>query len=465
MKKLILVSYILFFAMISQAQDLAGKWNGTLEFGGKKVVFVFDIVLQEGVYSTTMAIPSKRIENLKPSKTQVSEGKLLIDGSNLGIKYEGKFDVKTQEIVGNMSEGPSSFPLVLRRGLVQAEFTKKRPQEPVKPYPYHEEQVVFENKEAGISLAGTLTLPSKEGKYPVVILISGSGPQDRDETFKEHKPFWVLADYLTRQGIAVLRYDDRGTAASTGNFAKATTEDFAKDVMSAIHFLKTRKDIDKKKIGLIGHSEGGIIAPFVANRSKDVAFIVNLAGTGIIGSDLITMQVMAMKGFPVPDEAEFERNVRKSIEIASQDKEINTIKQELVVHYNKTLKPILLPLVGAEEKVDEMIIQFSEARTRPWMRYFYQYNPANEYEKIKCPVLSLNGSLDTQVVAKVNQNGIKKALAKSGNKDYLVKEMQGMNHLFQECKLGTMDEYDDIEQTMSPIALKEISDWILARVK
>jgi len=353
----------------------------------------------------------------------------------------------------------------LNKGEIKLKNTLNRPQEPVKPYPYYEEEVVFINKKDSISLSGTLTLPSKNGKFPVVILISGSGPQDRNETFMTHKPFLVIADHLTRKGIAVLRYDDRGFGKSTGDHDSATTKDFATDVLSAINYLKSRTDIDSKKIGLVGHSEGGIIAPLAANQTEDISFIVLLASTGIPGSELILQQAKAFRPFSVPDEDAFEKFVRKTIEIASSDKAIVSIKSELTEHYNSYLPPILLPLGVNNDQISEAIAQEIEASIKPWKRYFYSYNPADEIEKLCIPVLSLNGNKDTQVTAKINQNGIRNALIKGKNKNYKVLELENLNHLFQECKTGDIKEYHKIEQTISPIALKEISNWLLKQVR
>lgn len=335
----------------------------------------------------------------------------------------------------------------------------------MKPYPYYEEEVVFNNKEAKVSLAGTLTLPNKNGKFPVVILISGSGPQDRDESFMGHKPFLVLSDHLTKQGIGVLRFDDRGHGKSTGDFGNATTEDFSKDVLSAITYLKTRKDIDAKKIGLIGHSEGGIIASLVANNSKDVAFMVLLASTGISGTELSVMQSKTLRQFPVKDELAYEKNTRKAITIVTSNKSNTEIKRELTTHYNNFIRPILTSLNVPEEKINLFIKSQLKTSLKPWSRYFLQYNPADEIEKLKIPVLSLNGSKDTQVNAKINQEGIRKALIKGGNKAYKIVELENLNHFFQECETGKMNEYRKIEQTISPKVLELVSSWVLNVVK
>lgn len=462
MKKIYITLAIVLYSVLSFSQDITGTWNGTAKLGeDKEISFIFNIKNIQNEYVTELSIPAQRVSGLKPQKTTFENGNLVIDGANLGIKYEGKFNIRSRQFEGQFSEGANTLHLNLIKGELNLESKNNRPQEPVRPYPYHEEEVVFENKEANVSLAGTLTLPVTNKKSPVVILITGSGPQDRDETFANHKPFWIIADHLTRQGIAVLRFDDRGVGKSTGNFSSSTTKDFSTDVVSAVKYLKSRIDIDPNNIGLIGHSEGGIIAPLAANQSKDVSFMILLAATGIPGSEISLMQSISMRPFPVPDEAAYEQAIRKAIKIAASDNDLPLIKKELIMHYNKTITPILIPLVGNDAKVHEIIGGLIETRTTPWVRYFYNYNPATEIERSQIPVLSLNGSKDTQVNAKINQNGIRQALIKGGNQDYKIIELENLNHFFQECETGKMDEYQKIEQTFSPIALKEISSWIL----
>lgn len=465
MKKIYITFVLLLCSVLTFSQDITGIWNGTVKLGkDKEIRFIFNIKKSDNNYVTELSIPAQRVAGLKPQSTTYNNGTLLIDGSNLGIKYEGKFNTKLQQFEGNFSEGANTLPLQLKKGKLSVATKNNRPQEPVKPYPYNEEEVVFKNKKAQVSLAGTLTLPRNTKKAPAVILISGSGPQDRDETFANHKPFWILADYLTRQGIAVLRFDDRGVGKSTGNFSEATTADFATDVVSAVSYLKSRSDIDTDHIGLVGHSEGGIIAPLAANQTEDVSFIVLLASTGIPGSEISLMQFISMRPFPVPSEASYEQAIREAIQIAASDKELATIKKELTAHYNKTIAPILKPMVGNDAKVNEIVEGLIKARTTPWVRYFYNYNPATEIEKLQIPVLSLNGTNDTQVNAEINQKGIKEALIKGKNTDYKIVKLEGLNHFFQESTTGKMDEYSKIEQTFSPIALKEISSWVLEHI-
>ena len=463
--KQIITILMLLFSTASFSQEISGQWSGTIE--SKKsdpVVFNFAIEKKGATYTTTIDIPALRVTTLKPKETTFSNNALIVDGLNVGFTYQGTFNQNLQQIEGTFTEGINALPLVLKKVEIKTENSFRRPQEPVKPFPYKEEEVLFENKKAGVKLSGTLTSPNTlDKKIPVVILISGSGPQDRDETFYQHKPFLVLSDYLTRQGIAVLRYDDRGYGKSTGDHNLSTTKDLASDVLSAIEYLKSRKEIGA--IGLIGHSEGAIIAPMVANLNKNVSFIVMLGGTGIIGSEVSLHLAKKTRGFPVQDEIAYDVAIRKAINIASSNKDLTEIKKELSVHYNEAIKPMLKPLINSDAKIEEIINNLIELRTTPWNRFFYNYNPANELEKISCPILVLNGSKDQQVEPKVNQQGIREALSKGHNKDFTINELPNLNHLFQECKTGEMDEYSSIEQTIAPFALQQISAWITVHIK
>ncbi len=461
MKSLITTFLITFFIMNAFSQDLSGVWHGIAKkTDNKEITFVFLFEKNGESYNTTMDVPTFNVYGIKPKSTSLKEGNLTIDASELGMKYEGVWNETTNQIEGAYTEGNVKLVLTLKKG--NPKMAKiNRPQEPVKPYPYYEERVNFNNVEAGILLSGTFTRPAQKGKYPVVILISGSGRHDRDGSMMTHRPFLVLSDYLTRKGIAVLRYDDRGFGESTGDFSKATTADFAKDVLSAVTYLKSRKDIDAKKIGLIGHSEGGIIAPLASNQTSDISFAVIMAGTGILGSEISVMQSKTLRSFPVPDEIAYEQNVRKTIKIASSNKEISQKREELTVHINTYLVSILKSLGAKEENISAFITNEIEGALKPWKAYFFNYNPADEFEKLSIPVLSLNGSKDIQVNATINQNAIRNALIKGNNKNYKIVELENLNHLFQESKTGNINEYKKLEQTISPIVLEEISNWIL----
>lgn len=345
---------------------------------------------------------------------------------------------------------------------------KKRPQDPKEPYNYTSEDVYFMNFEAdSIKLAGTLTLPKNKKKPVVAILISGSGPQNRNSELApfNHRPFLVLSDYLTNNGIAVLRYDDRGIAESEGDFAKATTLDFASDVDAAISYLKTRNDVDSSKIGLIGHSEGGLIAPIVASKNNDVAFAVLLAGTGVNGAKILETQSrraaeLAGAQKEMLDENEKLTTIIYGIIRSETDKAIIKTKITTALNDFKTnnpTSPISFAITPA------MIEQQLSILKSKWLLNFIRLEPKEYLEKTTCPVLALNGSKDFQVLPDINLEGIKSGLEKAGNKDVTITELEGLNHLFQTAEIGSLQEYGKIEETFSPVALEIIRDWILER--
>ncbi|AOW10979.1 alpha/beta hydrolase family protein [Flavobacterium gilvum] len=458
MKKTAFVLIAILVAFTGFGQDIAGQWNGFLKVPGGQLTLVFNISKNEKGYSTTMDSPDQGAKGIPVATTSFQNSTLKFEMPNARIGFEGVLN-QFGVIVGTFTQSGQSFPLNLSREKLKKEAAK-RPQEPKEPFPYYTEDVTFENKIDKNVLAGTLTLPKKEGKFPVAILISGSGPQNRNEEIFEHKPFLVLADYLTKKGIAVLRFDDRGTGKSTGEFKTATTLDFAKDVQAGIAYLQTRKEIDKNKIGLIGHSEGGMIAPLVAENSKEIDFIVLLAGVGIHPDQLLLLQKEKIeRQMNVP-----ENQIQQGKEIfkGAYDIIVNSAASRDIVKSQVTtyLKQKLEHKLNADQ-----INSLSGSITTPWMVCFLKLNPATALEKVKCPVLALNGEKDIQVPADVNLEAIKAALTKGGNKNVAIKKLPNLNHLFQECETGSPNEYATIEQTFSPTALEEISNWVLAQVK
>lgn len=443
------------------AQDVIGSWHGLLKVSGIELRISFNISQNNGVYSSTMDSPDQGAFGIAMTSTEINDNGVKITYAAASIVYNGT--VKSNELItGTFTQGGMDIPLDLSRTLPEKEVVK-RTQEPVKPYPYYSEEVKVDNKLDSVILAGTLTLPSREGKYPVVILISGSGPQNRDEELLNHKPFLVLSDYLTRNGIGVFRYDDRGTASSTGNYNSATTEDFARDVNAIVEYLMTRKEIDHAHIGLIGHSEGGIIAPMVASKSKDVSFIVMMAGTGIPGNELLLLQQEAILKVSGEKEAQIKEMTTFNKEIFNiilNESNDDSITSQLTAYIKKVSKSN--PEWMSSNKLDEeSLIQMTvKSIDTPWMKYFIRHNPALVLQKVKCPVLAINGSKDLQVPPKENLAAIKKALDLAGNSKVTIKELPGLNHLFQECTTGNPSEYSQIDQTISPVALEEISGWI-----
>jgi len=366
--------------------------------------------------------------------------------------YEGKISPDLATIDGAWTQHGRSFPLVLKRVKDASELQRRRPQNPVKPYPYREEDVSYNNKKAqGVTLAGTLTIPPGTGPFPAVLLIPGSGPHDRDETLFGHRPFPVLADYLTRKGIVVLRVDDRGVGKSTGNMADVTTADLATDAEAGVAYLKTRPEVNPHEIGLIGHSEGGLIAPMVAARDPDVAFIVMMAGPGVPGDQILVEQVLLASEASGASHDVAEKNAaaeREVLTLVKQEKDNAVLEKEL--------RDKLAPEIP-EAQIGPMIKQLNS----PWVRYFVAYDPAPALRKVKCPVLAINGEKDVQVSPKQNLPAIRKALEAGGNKQVEADELPGLNHLFQTAKTGMPSEYGDIEETMSPDVPEKIANWIL----
>jgi alpha/beta superfamily hydrolase len=465
MKKIFTIVILIINYQISSSQEITGTWNGILKVQGMQLRLVFKVTKSENGYSSTIDSPDQGAKNIPVTNTTFENSKIKFEVTNAKIEYNG--ELSDTKIIGTFKQGSQEFPMNLSKNPLEKEILK-RPQEPTKPYSYYSEDVTFQNTKANISLSGTLTLPKKNGFFPSVILITGSGPQNRNEELLGHKPFLVISDYLTKKGIAVLRYDDRGIGDSKGNFKTATTVDFATDVESAINYLQTRKEINKNKIGLVGHSEGGLIASIVASKSKDISFIVLLAGTGIQGDKLLLLQqklISRAKGISETDIKKSNQTNVKLFEIVIQSNDNQKLKTDLTNHIKETLKSdTSIEIPNGLTKEEFISIQVNQI-SNPWIQYFIKFNPATVLEKVKCPVLAVNGEKDLQVPSKENLTAIKNALKIGGNENVTIKEFPRLNHLFQECKTGLPNEYAKIEQTFSPIVLTEISNWILNQIK
>lgn len=442
-------------------QEITGDWYGLLDVQVMKLNVVFHIAQGENGLTATMDSPDQGAKGIPVTETLFSNDSLNLALAQLSATYKGKL-LEDQSITGTFTQGVNILPLTLSRQ--QPDTTQnavtdepvKRPQEPKAPFPYLSKEVKFDNTEASVNLAGTLTLPDKTGKFPAVVLITGSGPQDRNEELMGHKPFLVISDYLTRNGIAVLRYDDRGVGESGGQFSGSTSYDFADDAKAAVDYLKTRPEIDATKIGLIGHSEGGMIAPIVASEDKSMGFIVLLAGPGLPIDQMMLLQKKGVEenmGVPEAQVAAGQKifsgiyDVVKSTAAGEVEAKVRTYLKEQGV-------------------IDEaMVQQFVDLFNDPWMQTFLKYDPRSVLEKVTCPVLALNGSKDLQVPATEDLAAIKQALEKGGNKNVTIKEIPGLNHLFQTAETGLPAEYGEIEETFSPQALEIIKDWVLDVVK
>lgn len=375
------------------------------------------------------------------------------------INFEGALQGAGNEIAGTWKQGPVNAPIIFKRTATTATLT--RPQEPKGPLPYRAEEVVVENKAAGIKLAGTLTLPTGAGPHPAVVLITGSGPQDRDEAVAGHRPFLVLADYLTRHGIAVLRCDDRGMGKSGGDFAKAIEPDFVEDARAMVAFLKGRSETDAKRIGLLGHSEGGLIAPRLAANNADVAFVVMLAGPGLpLGEVLIRQKADFLRQGKMDEsliatntalEREIFQAMRSEKDPAAAVATVRGLIQAKVATLTQEQKLAL----GVSPAAVEMTAKLMGS---PWFRDLMDYDPKPVLQTLTCPVLALNGAQDMQVSSQENLPAIREAL--KTNPRARVVELPGLNHLFQACSSGSPMEYSKIEETMNPAALTLIADWI-----
>lgn len=436
----------------TKAQDISGQWNGTLSVPGMSIRLVIHITATTDGYTSTMDSPDQGATGLKVDTTSFEQGELKLTLLQLGATYEGK--VKDTMITGTFTQRGFGFPMKFTRS-EQARVEMKRPQEPHEPFPYRSEEVSFLNAGANIHLAGTLTLPQKPGKYPVVILITGSGPQDRNEEILGHKPFLVISDYLTRQGYAVLRYDDRGVGKSEGVFAASTSADFATDVNSAVSYALSNPEIDSKKIFLLGHSEGGSIAPGVAANNKSVSGIILMAGPGLRGDKLLLLQKEKIELAMGIDSSEVQHGLKIFEEVYRL---ILNSKDDKVLQ-----KQVYHTLAG---QVDSVMAQnLSEQICSNWFRYFIRHDPTADLVKVKVPVLALNGENDLQVPATENLAAIEKALKKGGNKNVTIKRFPNLNHLFQESKIGLPSEYGTIEQTISPEVLQTIATWLNSTTK
>ena len=377
------------------------------------------------------------------------------------IVIEGELIEAGSTFQAQFVQGGGSFPVQF--GLVDEVQGFARPQKPRKPYPYDREEVCYENKAVGIRIAGTLTKPRSQGPFPVVLLIAGSGPHSRNAVIGYHRVLHVLADHLTRKGIAVLRVDKRGVGSSTGDFWKANTKDLASDVLAGVEYLKTRSDIDKKHIGLVGHSEGGSVATMVAAETSDVGFIVMMAGPGIPAAEVLYYQDGA--------EIKAEGASDEKVAVTRQwwQKMYSVVNQEMD---NEIAVKEIKELFGGLSKQDKELLGWSESRlnyeagrvTAAAYRYFLKLDATPFLRKVKCPVLAMGGAKDCQVPSGKNLRGIEKTLKAAGNQNCVVKELPGLNHMFQTAVTGAVSEYGKIEETIAPAALKSITEWVLKQI-
>lgn len=441
------------------AQDtsnkLIGNWSGEIELPTMKLEMIFKIFEDEkGVLFAKLDVPAQGAKDLPIEEIITTNDSLILKIPMIMGTYKGKITT-SESIEGKWLQGGTSIALNLKK--IDKIPELNRPQTPKEPFPYLSKEVEYLNKKSGLKLAGILTFPKESKNCPAVILISGSGAQDRDETIFEHKPFMVIADYLTKNGIAVLRVDDRGVGSSEGNIRAATSKDFAGDVLAGVNFLKSKAEIDHSKIGLIGHSEGGLIAPIVATSSNHIAFLIMLAGPGINGEQILYEQNdLSLKAAGMPESV---INQNKQLQKAL----FNILKTEtdsakLMDRLQRTLSGGMYPMLddATKKQVDAKV----DGINSPWFKYFLTYDPQPTLAKVKCPVLALNGSKDVQVPAMSNLEAIKKAITDGGNPNVKTIEFENLNHLFQNCETGSVAEYSQTEETIEPKVLEIIKDWI-----
>jgi fermentation-respiration switch protein FrsA (DUF1100 family) len=435
--------------------DAEGVWQGALEGNGMRLRLQLHVSHDDQKQLVAaLDSPDQGISGLPATKVSQKITVFHFEIPAVDGIYEGNLNAAKSVIAGKWTQGEVVRDLKFQRSDQLLELI--RPQNPVKPYPYREEEVSIPNAKANLSLSGTLTLPSGAGPFPAAILIGGSGPQDRDESVAGHRPFLVLADHLTRNGMAVLRYDKRGIGKSTGNYDQATTEDFAADAMAALAYASSRKEISPKKIGLIGHSEGGIIAPMVATHSQDVAWVVLLAAPGLKGEETMLLQTVSILRASGLDEDRIDKTRdfnQKSYALARLERDPKALESKLADLVDSTGMSTSLPPAAVQSQARVM--------ASPWLLFFLDYDPVPALKKTLCPVLALNGEKDLQIPPKENLSQIRKAFEEGGNKDFQAIELPGLNHLFQHAPTGVPVEYGGIEETMAPEALNSISDWVL----
>ncbi|MBX3562293.1 MAG: alpha/beta hydrolase [Sphingomonas sp.] len=439
-------------------EGLDGAWRGVVNRNGVDLRLIVRIATGPGGTIAAFDAPDMMAMGL-PVTGLTREGRdVAFTVPASGASFQGILSGDGARIAGTWRlPGYPDTALAFARDAAPT-GPRARPQLPQPPFPYRTEEARFDNPRApGVTLAGTLTVPEGEGPFPAAILISGSGPQDRDETVFGHKPFAVLADHLTRAGIAVLRYDDRGAGQSTGSHAGATSADFATDADAAFSWLADRPEIDARGVGFVGHSEGGLIGPLAALDNDRVAFLVLMAGPGTDTATLMESQRRAIGvsvGMSAADLDRSEPIQRRYFAIAAGDLD----ETAAVAALEAALTGDALAGAGIPAAQRDGMVQ----RMRdPWFRFFARHDPASVLARMRMPVLAINGALDRQVPAAENLAGIRAAT--TGNPDVTIVELPGLNHMFQTARTGGIGEYADIEETMAPGAMETITDWINAR--
>jgi pimeloyl-ACP methyl ester carboxylesterase len=427
-------------------QGILGTWSGELDIQGMKLPLVIHITEKDGVLVSTLDSPKQGAKGLPVKETTFANDELAFDAPTMGVKYKGKLNEGV--IVGEFFQNGMKLPLNLKRGDWEIQ-PLIRHQNPSQPYSYFTEDVSFKSEKEGNILAGTIAAPTPNKDIPIYVLITGSGFQNRDSEIFGHKPFLVIADHLAKNGIATLRLDDRGVGGSEKGKPGATTEDFAGDISSAVDFLA---EMGYKNIGLIGHSEGGMIAPMVGQINKKVKSMILLAAPGIPITELMKLQTYRVSLSSGMSEEQASHAAEQNYDMyhfvkGYQGSALESDFRKYVKQNNPLLK---------EREINVAVQQFTDT----WFQYFLRFDPSVYLSKTKVPVLAINGSLDVQVTSKENLEGIKKALKKAKNKKSQIVEIEGLNHLFQTAKTGGVAEYAEIEETFAPQVLDKMTEWI-----
>lgn len=444
MKQILLFFILLLNFPTLQAQDITGFWYGYPDMKTHRLRMSIEIKSTDSHYTATLKMPDISERTVTTSDISFKDSLLSIRFSEIRLYCQGRY--QNEEIVGTITQGEYTFELKLTRQPV----VFKRPQTPQPPFPYTSEEIQVRNETANITLAGTLTLPKQSGKCKAVLLLSGSGPQDRDNTFFEHKTFLVIADYFARQGIATLRMDDRGTGSSEGNFETSGLPDFTTDAQAALHYLKQRPEIDTNYIGVIGHSEGAFSA-FSLAAQQETAFIITMAGGGVNGKELLLMQRAALLRESGAQEAlitQYNHYMRQAQEIVLQTGNPSACEKRLAELFNGT------PLAGQAAVTTRQLYNPNKIE-------LLKYDPEDDFARINCPVLALNGTKDCQVPIE-NLTYIQQGITANGNKQVTIISYPDLNHMFQTAQKGLPVEYADIEETIYPQVLKDMTTWIKA---
>lgn len=449
-----------------QDADVTGIWEGALDLGPASIRLVFHVDRNDdGTLAATMDSPDQGAFGLPVARTSFANGILTFDVSAIRATFEGRLAEDGHAVVGHFAQSGMRFPLELRR--VERAPIPERPQRPRPPFPYSEVDVAVPNPATGITLAGTLAIPNGDGPFPAVVLVSGSGPQDRNGTIFGHEPFHVISDHLARNGIAVLRMDDRGVGASGGVFESATSLDFAADAAAAIAFLESRPEIDPARTGLIGHSEGAIIAPLAATRFPGVDFLVLLAPPGLPGERLLLMQaatILRANGAPEDAIAANHEIQEAMFRIVRQETDPEARGARLRHALRHDLLPQLDRLGIPADARDDFIEGQVRGASTDWFRFFLDYDPRPTLRDLRVPVLAVWGEKDLQVPPTENVEAVRDALGAGGHDAASLQVVPGLNHLFQTARTGSPAEYGAITETFSPQVLRMMSDWILRTV-